>query len=48
MRKREKQQKNHRTYQMTLFDNYGAPHHDDGSGTTGHQGGGVDYLSQLE
>lgn len=48
MRKREKQQKNHRTYQMTLFDNYGAPHHDDGSGTTGHHEGGVDYLSQLE
>lgn len=32
---------------MTLFDKYGEPHHDAGSGTTGYQEGGVDYLSKL-
>lgn len=48
MRKRKEQQKNQRDYQTRLFNNHGEPHHDVGSGTTGHLGEGVDYLSQLE
>lgn len=48
MRKRKEQQKNQMDYQMRLFDKYGEPHHDDDSGTTCHQGGGDDYLSQLK
>lgn len=48
MRKRKEQQKNQKGYQTILFDNYGEPHPDAGSGTTGHRGGGVEYLSQLE
>lgn len=47
MRKMKEQQKNQQDYQMTLFDKNGKPHHDADSGTTGYQGGGVDYLSQL-
>lgn len=48
MRKRKERQKNQKGYQTILFDNYGEPHPDAGSGTTGHLGGGVEYLSQLE
>lgn len=49
MRKRREQQKNHRGYELTLFDKTtGEPFQEAGSGTTLRQGIGVDYLSNLE